>query len=296
MFPGSLDGKVVLVGHSQGGHSALSALALAGTYGAPDINVAAVAVFAPLWFSQATWGALLYEAVDYPLGGASADPSPTAISIWFHYTNGELMDGPGHGLDPFSASQQSVITHFIDNDCWAAGWSGTGAPDSWDSGTMYPDLQAAGTDALSFFDPFFANAIEKSAAFGTTSRPCGDDDAGLLCQKWMARYAADRPHLSNTPPILISYGGADTTLIPPLMQCVTQRLQQDNAGYSFCLDPMYGHGGNLRAHADYAADWIGAQTLGETPPAACALTDQNLTSDGGVNGVPIACETPPPNN
>src|SRR6202034_1336554 len=45
MFPGSFNGKVVLVGHSQGGHTALSALAIAPTY-APDLTIAATAVYA----------------------------------------------------------------------------------------------------------------------------------------------------------------------------------------------------------------------------------------------------------
>src|SRR4029079_11895348 len=47
LFP-ALDDKVVIVGHSQGGHSALSAHALSETYGAAGPIVGTV-VFAPLW-------------------------------------------------------------------------------------------------------------------------------------------------------------------------------------------------------------------------------------------------------
>jgi hypothetical protein len=154
-------------------------------------------------------------------------------------------------------------------------------------------LQAAGTTALSFFSPYFVSAIEQPAAFGTAVKPCGDDDAGLLCQKWIARYAADRPHLVNPPPILISYGGDDETIAPPLMACVLQRLNQDNAAFKLCVDPQYGHTSNLRAHADFAAAWLGQQLLGEAAPNGSQCILSVLDDDAGA---PVGCQTPPPNN
>jgi pimeloyl-ACP methyl ester carboxylesterase len=292
MFPNAFNGKIGIVGHSQGGFSTLASVALAPTY-APELDIGAVATFSPLWISQATWGALLYEAADYPIGGPTADPTPTAVSIWYHYTESELLDGPGQGVSLFQPGQQTTIKNFVDNDCWYTGYNGAGPESTWDAATAYPDLQAAGTTALSFFSPYFVSAIEQPAAFGTAVKPCGDDDAGLLCQKWIARYAADRPHLVNPPPILISYGGDDETIAPPLMACVLQRLNQDNAAFKLCVDPQYGHTSNLRAHADFAAAWLGQQLLGEAAPNGSQCILSVLDDDAGA---PVGCQTPPPNN
>ena len=57
LFP-ALDDKVVIVGHSQGGHSALASLAFADSYGtaAPIVGVA---VYAPLWLNQRAFGAVM---------------------------------------------------------------------------------------------------------------------------------------------------------------------------------------------------------------------------------------------
>jgi hypothetical protein len=292
MFPHAFNGKVAIIGHSQGGHSALASLAIQPTY-APELNIAAAAVYSPLWIPQRTWGALLYagEAQQYPLATA---PNPTTVSIWYHYSHGELLDGPGHGLDVFSSANdggiKAAIKHFIDNDCWGAGSDGGVGGDA---AAEYPDLQAVAQTADDLFDPGFINSIAKPAAgLGTGNCPTGD----ALCATWMARYFADRPHLSGTPPLLIEYGSADTTIPPTSMACVTDRLgaNGDNIPYSFCLTPGVGHQGVVRAQASYVADWIASQTLGEPAPAACTPgAGGALTDDAGA---PLSCAVPPPNN
>jgi pimeloyl-ACP methyl ester carboxylesterase len=280
MFPGAIDGnKIVLVGHSQGGHSALASLAVQPQY-APELKVAAVATYSPLWIAQSTWAALFVEANSYPI---NQDPSPTAVAIWYHYTHGELLDGPGHGLDAFAPAVQATIKHFVDNDCWYTGWDGS------DAGTVYPDLQDAGKTALDFFSPSFVSSVKFSAALGNACN-AGDD----VCAKWSQRYQDDRPHLTGTTPLLIEYGASDTTIPPTRMACVIDRLKnQDKVPYTFCLNPSYGHTGVVRATASYVADWIGATTLGEPAPTPCAMTDANLVDDAGA---PIGCAQPPPNN
>ena len=277
MFPSAFSGKVALVGHSQGGHSSLSALAIQPTY-APDVDIAAVATLSPLWLSQRSWGALLFVASSYPL---ATEPTPNAISIWYHYSHGELLDGPGHGLDPFVPAKQALIKSFVNMDCDAQGWDGS-------SGSEYPDLQAAATTSADLFDPAFVQSVGLAAA---TGQACAAGDA--VCAKWTQRYIEDRPHLTTKVPILIEYGSADDTIPPGRMACVTERLKQDNVAYSFCLNPGVGHEGILRAAGSNVVDWIASQTLGEPAPAPCALTDVNLTDDAGV---PIQCATPPPND
>ena len=97
-------------------------------------------------------------------------------------------------------------------------------------------------------------------------------------------------------PILIEYGSADTTIPPPSMACVTDRLgpNGDNISYSFCLTPGVGHEGVVRAQSSYVADWLASQTMGEPAPAPCSPgAGGQLTDDAGT---PLPCQTPPPNN
>jgi pimeloyl-ACP methyl ester carboxylesterase len=271
MFPGAFSTKVAIVGHSQGGHSALASLALAPSY-APEFNMAAVAAYSPLWFSQRTYGALFFLAGSYPL---ATYPSINAVSVWYHYTHGELLDGPGHGLDVFAADKKTAIKDWIDNNCWG-GWSG---------------LQAMGTSATDLFDPTFANTMKlKAIKNGDAATICAGDP---LCQTWISRYDADRPTLKGNPtPILVEYGAQDTTIPSDRMACVVDRLKSDGVDFKFCLNDGLGHQGVVRKTSSYVADWIASKTLGEAAPAACTETDANLVNDAGTA---IKCATPPSN-
>ncbi|MGO8997202.1 MAG: alpha/beta fold hydrolase [Polyangiaceae bacterium] len=288
MFPKLSSGKVVLLGHSQGAHSALSSLALQAQY-APDVNVVAVAVYSPLWLAERQWGALLFEASDYPI---ATSPSLTAWSIYYHYSHAELLDGPGQGVNLFQASQQAAIQTFFDTECDAQGWTEDGG------GVEYPGLQAIATTALDLYDPSFVSSVAKPAALGT---PCAGGDT--VCTTWMARYEADRPPLPSNVPILIEWGEDDDEIAPGRVECVVQNLQSQSVPYSFCMNPGVGHEGVVRASANYVTDWIVSKTMGGAAPAPCTLTDQNLVADeAGVfaplddGGAPIPCSTPPPNN
>jgi pimeloyl-ACP methyl ester carboxylesterase len=278
--------KVVMVGHSQGGQTEYAAVAIAATY-APDLQLVAAAAFSPLWVSQLSWGALLFEPSTYPVaeyGGTNA------VSVWYHYTHSILLDGPDAGLEVFAPAAGPQIQKFVNNDCW----------DSWG------DLEEAGANASDFFAPSFVSSVAKPAA---TNAVCPSGDT--TCSTWIARYEADRPHISSTIPFLIWYGGDDDTIPPGRMACVIQRLGPptadypggDNVNLTFCLDPSWGHSGILRAHASDVADWIGAQVLGEPAPAPCKYNQSNLLldSEGGLSpgddgGYLIPCETPPSNN
>lgn len=277
MFAHSVTGDTILVGHSQGGHTTLSALALADSYaknadGSADIKIAGVVTYAPLWLSQRSWGALFFLADQYSIANV---PLVNAISIWYHYTNGELMN-PGHGLDVFKPEKQDGVKKFVDNDC-----------DSDNS----PDLQSLGTTVRDIFTQDFQDQITLPAAIG---EDCGAD-AGL-CDQWIARYAADRPHLTGSSaqiPILLEYGAKDTTIPPDRMACVLDRLSTDQVNLTTCVDPNADHSGVVRNQADYVTDWIASKTLGAQAPAACALGAEAVTeSDGG----PAVCATPPPND
>lgn len=265
LFP-VLEDKVVLVGHSQGGQTTLSALALAEGYGLTTPIVGA-ALHAPLWFSQRSWGTVLNKLVgrNFPI---ATSPSIANVTVWYHYLHAELLDGPGEGAKLFAADKREAIKAFVENECW-------------------------GTDALSklgveYVDQLFDPAFATSVGSGAVGASC---DGDAVCEKWVARYAADRPHLTGKAgqtPLFMTYGQKDTTIPPDRMQCGYDRLLEDKVNLTVCGDPNLGHGEIVAAKADAVAAFIGNVALGEPAPAPCAATAAQVLT--------AKCASPPPND
>ncbi|HEY1696419.1 MAG TPA: alpha/beta fold hydrolase [Polyangiaceae bacterium] len=271
----SLSSKTVITGHSQGGHTALAALSLASTY-APSLNIAAVAVYSPLWISQHAWAAIFLEPTNYGFAESSAG----VVSLWYHYTHTTLLDGPDSGFPIFDPTKLPVVQSFVANDCW---------------NSSYPDLVEAGASANDFFTSSYVSGI------GVAATPLGNGNCNgdTTCTTWIQRMTNDWPHLTGAAaqvPILVWYGNDDTTITPDAMQCVFNRLSGDTASYSVCYDPSpVGHSGVVSADSDYVGDWIAQQALGGPAPSEpCAALTSNgsgvpqLTDDGGA---PIACNS-----
>ena len=259
--------KAVVVGHSQGGHSALSALANSEKYGVP---LSGVVTYAPLWFNQATWGALLFVANEYPL---ATNEFAATVSVWYHYSHAELLDGPGRGVDVFAPSKRAAIKDFFDKSCSADG-----------------KIAALGTLATDLYDPAFTQAVALPAAGG------GCPEGSALCKKWLARYAASRPNLTGAAakvPQLVLYGSKDTTSPPDRAMCGFDRLKSDGANYKVCLTKDQTHSGVLGVRSAYVNDWIASVTLGGPAPQACAEDETALKND---KGEPVKCASPPPND
>ncbi|HEY3816740.1 MAG TPA: alpha/beta fold hydrolase [Polyangiaceae bacterium] len=255
--------QIVIVGHSQGGQTALSALAIAGTYPVSG-TIAAVAVYAPLWISQRAWGAIFLEPSNYGFAESSAG----AVDIWYHYTHATLLDGQDAGADGiFDPTKFPLVQSFVNSDCWGDG---------------YQQLVEAGTSANDFFTAAYIQAIG-IAATPVGNGNCSADTTGE-CNTWIARMTADWPHLTGAAakvPILVEYANDDTTITPDVMQCVFNRLSSDGTNYKVCYDTSpVGHSGSVAENSDYVADWIAQQTLnGPAPTETCTALD---TNEGGV--------------
>ena len=262
MFSTSVSDKIIIAGHSQGGGTALAALAISTSYEVGG-TLAGVVAFTPNWVSQASWGALPLLASEYTFKDAV---TINTAAISYIYTHGELLDGAGHGGDVFKPEKRAAVKNFVDTVCLdQAG----------------PALAALGTDITDIYDTAFSISVKTPAGLGTG---CGD----AVCTKWLERFAADRPHISGAAaqvPILLSYGGKDATIVPDRMTCVTDRLDTDKANYKTCFMPEADHTSIVNTGTDYAADWIAARTLGAPEPAPCPGTY-----------VKTKCATPPPND
>lgn len=283
VIPSSVTESTILTGHSQGGFSTLAALSMADRYGGAGTGViAGVALYAPLWFSQHAYGAVFFAPTSYPLASSKLG----AISIWYHYTESYLLDGPDAALDLFDPAKASVVQSFVDNDCWAA---------------SFPDLLEAGTSANDFFSKTYQSAITSAALpkpLGTGG-DCGDGGNAALCQKWLDRMTADYPHLTGGAakvPILLYYANDDQTITSDAMQCVFNRLTGDQADYQVCYDTdPIGHTGVVAVNSSYVADWIAWKTLPEAGAPAKGHCSSLGVTDAGVpqlllpNGSPQEC-------
>jgi pimeloyl-ACP methyl ester carboxylesterase len=274
LIPSSVTEQVVITGHSQGGMTALNALSLADSYGAGGV-VSAVALYSPLWFSQIGYAGIFYEPTVFTLDGGSIAPP---VSIWWHYTESYLLDGPDAALELFDPGHAQAVQSFVDNECW---------------GDSYPILQAAGNSANDFFSQAYQKAITSAAIPLLGNGNCsgaGDSTAVALCNKWIARMVHDWPHLTGGAakvPILIYYADQDTTLPPDWIQCVFNRLTGDQANYQVCYDTNpVGHSGVVSENASNVVDWIAAKTLSDGGAPQLSNCTALTTSEAGVPLLP----------
>jgi dienelactone hydrolase len=278
LIPSRLKDEVVITGFSQGGHTALSALAHAENYGL-DGTLAGVVAYAPLWMSQRTWGALTYDLVAgmYPIAD---EPNANAVSVWYHYTKGELLDGPGGGLEVFAPDKREGIKRFVEETCWAP---------------PYESLESLGRTAADLFSDEFRSAVSAEAALGMSGCPAEEPGASL-CKTWIERYQQDRPHFTGqaaSTPLLLVYGGLDETVPPDRFQCVLDRLAHDEVNGTQCFDPEADHGTIPARSGAYVAQWILHQTLGAPLTASCPADEIELINKSGS---PVSCASPPPND
>jgi pimeloyl-ACP methyl ester carboxylesterase len=273
MAPALLSDDIVFVGHSQGGHTVLSTLAFSESYGAAG-KVKGVVTYAPLWLPQRSWGAVLALPDTFNFKDSRV---PNAVGIWYHYTKGELFDGPGGGLAMFQESKRAAVKKFVDETCWGD----------------FPLLESLGTKPTDVYDPAFAEAIGLTAAgLGTCSTA---EPAKSTCEKWMARYKEDRPVLTGEAakvPILFVYGNKDTTLAPDRMTCARDWLASTGGNVAYCVEPEATHGGIVSERAGYANEWIAGLTLGAGAPAPCPKGGDDIVD---ATGAKATCNTLPPN-
>jgi predicted esterase len=280
LIPSSVTSQIVLTGHSQGGHTALAALALSNTYDAGG-TIAGVALYTPIWIPMRTFGAFPVLGGAYPFAAA---PAINAFVFWYIYTAAELEDGPGHGIDPFVPGKQAALKSFMNNSCYD-----------------YPNwtlLMALGTDATQVFDPAWANSVSQYAAGLSTScnqNPPYDGGVDPLCDRWMKRFAGDRPHITGAAksvPIKITWGEMDTTIAYDRITCAVDTLKADGANLEpLCVQKAPNHNDIVGDRAGFIADWIASKTLGGPAPGAC---DQTAILDD--KGQPAMCSGTPPNS
>ncbi|GAC1529830.1 MAG: hypothetical protein NVS3B10_26220 [Polyangiales bacterium] len=262
----ALADAVVGIGHSQGGHSILSAQPYAKTYGLGG-KLAGVLAFAPPWFVAKSYGAILSPLAGFDTATA---PYPLAYMSFYFWTHGEVYDGPGGGLKPFRADKRDLVQKIFANDC--------------DLGPQMPTLGKTPSD---FFEPAFVDAVGNCAI---TDSGCDVEPA----KTWAARFKADRPPVDPAGASMVIWeGGKDTAVTPDRVACgvetITAQLKAATpaatATLTACGDKDADHAGVITNGVDWTMRWVAAVVKGDKAPA-CPGFD--------AIGAP-KCATPPTN-
>lgn len=254
LMPEATSADVMLVGLSQGGHTVLGSLQVANDYPAPG-KIIAAAVYAPLWFAQRAWGSVL-NPIASSVGVVLNESSGVPVSIWYHYTQAELYDGPGEGVKLFKPELRDTIKDFVDNTCWSA---------------TYRKLEEATRPKAPASD-FFSDEMVAAIGDAALSRSCDKSPDKALCEKWMARYRNDHPVLTGEAakvPLLVAYGLKDPTIPPARFKCAVDKLNQGGSPIEFCIDPEANHGGVALTQSEYVKAWLRHKATGEAITLSC---------------------------
>jgi pimeloyl-ACP methyl ester carboxylesterase len=259
-------GKVVIVGHSIGGHGALSAHALAASYG-HDGELVGVATFAPFWVSALAWGGVLNPALNF---NTTTGSYLLEYDLDYLYSHGELLDGPGHGLDLIKPEKQDAVKTLLTTKCLTP---------------VADDMKTLGATPADYFTAAAVDGLGKCGL----SNDCTTAPAPI----WKPRFMADRPALDRTgPPLVMWFGEKDTTVTPGYARCAVEKIGVDlmNGGttpITVCDDPDGEHTTVPARQVAWVNDWIAARVNGTTAPTCTAPKEPTA---GGASCPPI-----PPN-
>ncbi|MEZ4299401.1 MAG: lipase family protein [Polyangiaceae bacterium] len=260
---GVFSDKNAIVGHSNGGHAALSAQSYAKAYGT-DGTVDAVVVWAPFWLSNGAWGALIT-----PVGNALITPAFLSMSMQYFYGHLYAYEGQDHVTDAFLPEKGAEIADFLEGGCWQDVARA-------DKGPQDIGLKK-GADA---FTALYTGEVGQCGFNGT----CDSD----LAKTWNSRWAADRPPPDPSIPIVLWHGKKDDFLTPGFVMCGIDRLNGQGADLTVCIDEEGDHSTVLPDTATWVRGYLEEKLLGGAPPGGCTGLE--------VFDPPLTCSAPIPNS
>lgn len=260
---GFFSDKNVLMGHSNGGHAALSAQSYAKAYGSEG-TIEATVVFAPFWLSNGAWGALITQ-----VGDQLVTPAFLSMSMQYFYGHLAAYEGEDHAVDAFLPEKGPTIGDFLENGCWQ-----NVAHEDHGPGDLGIKV---GSDA---FIKDYTGAVGQCGLANVCS--------AALATTWKQRWAVDRPPPDPSIPIVLWHGQQDTFLTPGFEKCGIDRLQGQGADLTVCIDPTGDHSSVIPEGAAWVRAYLESKLLGGTAPEAC----KGL----GVFNPPLTCTAPIPNS
>jgi pimeloyl-ACP methyl ester carboxylesterase len=240
---GALSSKILVEGHSQGGGSALSAQALAKSYGA-DGDVVGVIPFAPGWTTKVSVDGFRAPLVPTSYGGGL----PAAVGAMFVDAYFANYVGPTHEGDGFASGVRSQVVGELASQC------------IFQLVTSIP--QTAPTVGALFDATLMTTAV---ACFDATPG-CAEPGKSYLAFNQKNVLTAD----ASGAKVLMVLGMQDTAVAPPAARCVVDKLQKDGVTPQVCTDAQAQHLDVVQRNAAFAVQWTDAIFDGTTPPPCSA--------------------------
>lgn len=260
---GLLSDKNLILGHSIGGHAALSAHSYIHDYGT-DGEVVATVAYVPIWLSSGAWGALIS-----PTGSALV--TPTLLSVTMQYTYGHLAayEGEDASTDAFLPEKAKAAKDVLEGGCWRDITGDNGPQTS--------------LDASKGADLYLPEYVDEVGSCGLQNI-CDTD----LAKRWKERWVADRPPPVTDVPIVLWQGAKDDFIKPSYQQCGVDRLEGQGADLTKCVDPEGDHSSLIPNSAGWVRAFLAEKLLGEAAPEACPGFD-TISAD-------LKCGAPIPNS
>jgi len=238
LAPERLSDKVLVVGHSQGGGAALSAQALASSYGAGG-ELAGVIAFAPGWQTQLDdvgWANFWFTNFDF--GGSAAIVS---MLLYAYHANVIGEDSVGDGFPLLTRLQ---LESAVELNCFAT----------------LPAAVATVTLGLS------VNLIDET--FRSTFVDCLDGNGCVEPGKSYYDYLNEGLLTAdpNGAEILVVQGLTDVTVPAVQARCVVDALEAAGATPQVCVDAST-HINVAQLNATRVMDWAEALVDGESLPS-----------------------------
>lgn len=241
---GALDGRVIVVGHSQGGAAALAAHALWTTHDIPTIDLVAVVALSPgLSTENVAMAVDNAPFVEFDDGGIRAI---FAMTLYADFTN---IFGRGDAEDFFALGVRDTLVEAVENQC------------------IFNLIPTLDDNEPGYIPPSsLADMVDLAFKMGVSA--CRDDRLGCTDQAeaFVERCNANILSFEPGPPVLMLTGNADTMMPPRRQACIRDVLFDGGVEPQACVVEEIGHMEIITDQAAFAVEWARAVDNGEAPP------------------------------
>ncbi|MFO0550999.1 MAG: alpha/beta fold hydrolase [Polyangiaceae bacterium] len=237
--------RAVVVGHSQGGGTALSMQAVeheeAATLG---VKIEGVVAVAPGW--QTTASVEGFSFADAPTDVGFGLPAVVATLYTYAYFSNYV--GLAHGLDPFAASVREDLGRALEGEC------------------IVRLLRTVPRIAPTFGELFDRSFREHVLGCGRGTEPCVEPAASYVAFVKKNVLTGD----AKGARVLVVEGMADTAVVPARVACVRDKLVADGVKVDLCTDDDATHIDVVGRAEKPILAWLDAVYDGGSPPACTA--------------------------
>jgi pimeloyl-ACP methyl ester carboxylesterase len=236
---GSLSGEVILTGHSQGGGSTLSGLALSTAYGGSGPVVAAIP-FAPGWQTE--------ELNDLIFQFPGVVPADFTLLMYL-YADAANALGEDHATDFFHPDIRAEVENAVSTMCVVglAVWVQSNCPR---------------LDQMA--DPDVLDACLSC----TTGGECTEPAAGFLERSQNNILPID----ADDVPVLLVEGLLDDMATPERVSCIADYIESQGLAPQVCTDAEAGHMDIVERNMAFVLEWLDAVLAGGTLPHCAGET------------------------